>query len=148
MILKVQKLTADATLPQAAHPGDAGLDLFSAEAADIAPGASRLIRTGLAVELPAGTEGEVRPRSGLALKHGVTVLNSPGTLDAGYRGEVGVILINHGRAPFAVHRGMKIAQLLVKPVLAVDVQEVAQLSDTRRGAGGFGSTGDGRSQPR
>jgi dUTP pyrophosphatase len=89
----------------------------------------------------AGTEGQVRPRSGLALKHAITVLNTPGTVDEGYRGEVGVILINHGQTMFAVEAGMKIAQLVVTPRIQVDVQEVAELSDTQRGADGFGSTG-------
>ena len=93
------------------------------------------------MELPENTEGQVRPRSGLALKHGVTVLNAPGTIDEGYRGEVGVILINHGKAPYAIEPGMKIAQMLIKPVITVSVREADALSETRRGAGGFGSTG-------
>jgi dUTP pyrophosphatase len=141
MVLKVKRLRADAVLPHAAHPGDAGLDLFAAEDAEIASGAARLIHTGIAIELPPETEGQVRPRSGLALKSAVTVLNTPGTIDEGYRGEVGVILINHGRGTFVVEKGMKIAQLIVKPVLPVEVREVAELSETLRGAGGFGSTG-------
>jgi dUTP pyrophosphatase len=141
MILKVKRLTPDAVLPRAAHPGDAGLDLFADEAAELPPGESRLVRTGISVELPGGTEAQVRPRSGLALKRHVTILNSPGTIDEGYRGEVGVILINHGREPFVVEKGMKIAQLVVKPVLHVVVEEAASLSETGRGAGGFGSTG-------
>jgi dUTP pyrophosphatase len=141
MILKVKKLAGDAVLPAYAHPGDAGLDLCSNERVEILAGESRLIHTGIAIELPADTEGQVRPRSGLAARHQVTVLNSPGTVDAGYRGEVCVILINHGRAPFVVEKAMKIAQLLVKPVIRVEVREAGELSDTRRGAGGFGSTG-------
>lgn len=140
-VLKIRRLDPAATIPHYAHPGDAGLDLFALQPAEIAPGASCLVRTGIAIELPAGTEAQVRPRSGLALKHGITVLNTPGTIDEGYRGEVGVILINHGRQPFTVERGMKIAQMVIKPVLRVDVQEVGELSDTARGAGGFGSTG-------
>jgi len=143
MRLRVKKLTPNATPPQYAHPGDAGLDLFAVERAALAPGEARLVRTGIAVELPPGTEGEIRPRSGLALKHQVTVLNSPGTIDAGYRGEIGVLLINHGRAPFVVEPGMKIAQLLVKPVLTVTVELAEELSPTARGDGGFGSTGYG-----
>lgn len=141
MILKVKKLSPGAILPRYAHPGDAGLDLCASEALQLAPGAAGLVRTGLAIELPPGTEAQVRPRSGLALKHQVTVLNAPGTIDEGYRGEVGVILVNHGRAAFSVEPGMKIAQLVVQPVLRVDVQEAPDLSDTRRGQGGFGSTG-------
>jgi dUTP pyrophosphatase len=144
MILKVKKLAPDAILPQYAHPGDAGLDLFSNQAVELGPGESRMVKTGISIELPPGTEGQVRPRSGLAAKHAVTVLNSPGTVDAGYRGEVCVILINHGRQPFAVEKGMKIAQMLVTPVLTVDVEEVRELTDTQRGAGGFGSTGLGK----
>lgn len=142
MDLKVKKLTENATLPHYAHPGDAGLDLFSTEHTIIEPGATVLVKTGISLELPAGTEGQVRPRSGLALKHSVTVLNSPGTIDEGYRGEVGVILINHGKTAFTIEPGMKIAQLLVKPVLSVNVIEAAELSDTHRGEGGFGSTGN------
>jgi dUTP pyrophosphatase len=141
MILKVQKLDPAAIAPHYAHPGDAGLDLFSNEHVELQPGDSRLVKTGVSIELPPGTEGQVRPRSGLAAKHQVTVLNAPGTIDEGYRGEVCVILINHGRAAFVVEKGMKIAQMLVKPVIRVDVQEVEALSATRRGAGGFGSTG-------
>lgn len=143
MQLKVKRLTERATLPCYAHPGDAGLDLFSSEARDLPPGESALVKTGIAVELPPGTEAQVRPRSGLALKHAITVLNTPGTIDEGYRGEVGVILINHGRETFRVEPGMKIAQMVVQPAIAVSVEEVTALSDTRRGGGGFGSTGYG-----
>lgn len=141
MILKVRRLSSDAVLPSYAHPGDAGLDLFAAEEVAIKPGESRLVRTGIAVELPVGTEGQVRPRSGLALKHAVTVLNAPGTVDEGYRGEVGVILINHGKEVFTVTKGMKIAQMVVARVERVEVTETRSLSETRRGEGGFGSTG-------
>jgi dUTP diphosphatase len=141
MQLRVKRLNSSAILPCYARAGDAGLDLFAVKAISIAPGASALVPTGIAIELPPGTEGQVRPRSGLALKHSITVLNTPGTVDEGYRGEVGVILINHGQTMFAVEAGMKIAQLVVSPRVQVDVQEVAELSDTQRGAGGFGSTG-------
>jgi dUTP pyrophosphatase len=140
-VLRVRKLRSGAILPSYAHPGDAGLDLCAAEAVTLRPGERKAVPTGLAVELPPGTEGQVRPRSGLALKHGVTVLNAPGTVDAGYRGEVAVILVNHGAAAFEVAAGMRVAQLLVKPVLTVRVEEAAALPDTARGAGGFGSTG-------
>ena len=140
-VLHVRRTNESATLPAYAHPGDAGLDLCAAEAATVRPGETRLVKTGIVIALPPGTEGQVRPRSGLALKHGITVLNTPGTIDEGYRGEVGVILINHGRAPFEVHAGMKIAQMVVQHVCRVQVEETAELSDTPRGTGGFGSTG-------
>lgn len=142
MILKVKKLAADAILPQYAHPGDAGLDLFANEHAEVTPGRSAMVKTGIAIELPKGTEAQVRPRSGLAAKHQITVLNTPGTIDEGYRGEVCVILINHGTKPFVVEKGMKIAQMVVQPVLTVEVAEAAELSDTARATGGFGSTGN------
>ena len=141
MILKVRLLLDGAMLPARAHAGDAGLDLFAAEAARVAPGEAPLVRTGIVIELPSGTEAQIRPRSGLALTHCVTVLNSPGTIDEGYRGEVGVILINHGKHSFEVTPGMRIAQLVVKPVMNVRVEAVDELSDTGRGQSGFGSTG-------
>jgi dUTP pyrophosphatase len=141
MQLKVKRLVSHAVVPQYARAGDAGLDLYASVAVALAPGAAALVGTGIAIELPPGTEAQVRPRSGLALKHSVTVLNTPGTIDEGYRGEVGVILINHGAQPFEVRPGMKIAQLVVAPRVSVDVVEVDALSDTERGAGGFGSTG-------
>jgi len=141
MKLKVKRLTPAAVLPKYAHPGDAGLDLCAAEATEIPPHGSRLVKTGLTIELPKGTEAQVRPRSGLALKHQVTVLNSPGTIDEGYRDEVEVILINHGEKPFVIEPGMKIAQMVVQPVITVQVEEAVELSDTSRGSGGFGSTG-------
>jgi len=141
MNLKVKKLNPSAILPAYAREGDAGLDLFAIKAMVIEPGKSALVPTGIAIELPSGTEAQVRPRSGLALKHGISVLNTPGTIDEGYRGEVGVILINHGANAFAVEAGMKIAQMVVSPRIQVTVEEVAELSDTQRGSGGFGSTG-------
>ena len=141
MRIKVKKLADDAVVPDYAHPGDAGLDLYANEHVQLAPGASHMVKTGISIQLPAGTEGQVRPRSGLAAKHQVTLLNSPGTIDEGYRGEVRVILINHSKTPFIVEKGMKIAQMLVKPVHTVDVVEVDELTDTSRGEGGFGSTG-------
>ena len=141
MNLKVKKLNPAATLPSYAREGDAGLDLFAVKAMVIEPGKSALVPTGIAIELPSGTEAQVRPRSGLALKHAITVLNTPGTVDEGYRGEVGVILINHGATAFTVEAGMKIAQMVVSPRIQVAVVEVPELSDTQRGAGGFGSTG-------
>ena len=141
MQLRVKRLAAAGVLPRYAHAGDAGLDLFAVVGLVLAPGGAALVRTGIAIELPPGTEAQVRPRSGLALEHTVTVLNTPGTIDEAYRGEVGVILINHGKAPFTVAAGMKIAQLVVAPRVTVDVVEVESLTDTARGAGGFGSTG-------
>lgn len=141
MKLKVYRLNKLAVIPKYEHPGDAGLDLSSVEEVEIPPGESKLISTGISIELPTGTEAQIRPRSGLALKHGVTVLNTPGTIDAGYRGEVGVILINHGRTNFKVTKGMRIAQMVIKPVIYVEVEEVNELNDSSRGTGGFGSTG-------
>ncbi len=141
MLLKVKKLRPEAIIPRAAHPGDAGMDLCAVDGAILAPGETKLIGTGIAIEVAPGAEAQVRPRSGLALKHSVTVLNTPGTIDAGYRGEVGVILINHGREPFRVEPGMKIAQMVIQSLPAVEVVEADELSDSRRGAGGFGSTG-------
>ncbi|MBP5511333.1 MAG: dUTP diphosphatase [Kiritimatiellae bacterium] len=135
------KLLPNAVLPAYAHPGDAGMDLCAAESVTLAPGARALVRTGLSMALPAGTEGQVRPRSGLAAKHGITVLNTPGTIDEGYRGEVKVILINLGDAPFVIEPGMRIAQLIIAPVFRMEVGEVTELSETERGTGGFGSTG-------
>ncbi len=119
------------------------MDLSAAVAADVvlAPGARAIIPTGFSIALPPGFEAQVRPRSGLAAKNGVTVLNSPGTIDADYRGEVGVILINHGQEPFIVTRGLRIAQMVVAPVRTIMWEEKTDLADTARGAGGFGSTG-------
>lgn len=132
-------------LPAHATPDAAGLDLRAAVPEDapvtLAPGAYALVPTGLQIALPDGTEGQVRPRSGLAFKHGVTVLNSPGTVDSGYRGEVGVLLVNHGREPFVVRRGERIAQLVVARYVPVRLTALEALDATHRGVGGFGSTG-------
>ena len=130
-------------LPAYATPDSAGMDLLAAVAAPVtlAPGERRLVPTGLAIQLPSGYEAQVRPRSGLALKQGVTVLNAPGTVDADYRGEVGVILVNLGQADFTVSRGDRIAQLVVAPVIQARWAEAASLEESQRGAGGFGSTG-------
>jgi dUTP pyrophosphatase len=127
--------------PAYATAGAAGADLVAAEDAAIAPGTVHAVATGIALAIPEGFEGQVRPRSGLALKHGVTVLNAPGTIDADYRGEVKVILINHGSEPFRVARGDRIAQLVVAPVSAAHFERVDALPSTARGEGGFGSTG-------
>ena len=141
MKLRIRRLNPDAIIPAYAHPGDAGLDLHACEDVALDPGVACLVPTGVAIELPEATEAQVRPRSGLALKHSVTVLNTPGTIDEGYRGEVGVVLINHGSATFQITRGMRIAQLVVQKRWTVEVVEVDGLTDTTRGAGGFGSTG-------
>ena len=141
MTVKVLRTDSEAQMPAYAHPGDAGMDVRSVEEVTLAPGARALVRTGLVLELPPDAEAQVRPRSGLALKHGVTVLNAPGTIDAGYRGEVGVILVNLGAEPFVVEKGMKIAQLVVAPVAQAEIVEVSAVDATDRGAGGFGSTG-------
>jgi len=128
---------------QSAHA--AGLDLLAAVPEDaplmLAPGQYALVPTGLTIALPPGYEAQVRPRSGLAAKHGVTVLNSPGTIDADYRGEIGVLLINHGAAPFAIRRGERIAQMVIAAVVQAELVPVISLSATDRGSGGFGSTG-------
>ena len=136
-----RRIDPAAKLPEYAHPGDAGMDVRSVEDVTLAPGARALVHTGLVLMLPPDAEAQVRPRSGLALKHGVTVLNTPGTIDAGYRGEVGVILVNLGTEPFTVEKGMKIAQIVVSPVAQAEIVEVASVDETDRGAGGFGSTG-------
>lgn len=143
MVLKVKKLSEDAMIPAYAHPGDAGMDLYSNERHMLKPGETALVHTGISVEIPSGTEAQIRPRSGLALKYSVTVLNTPGTLDEGYRGEVGVILINHGKTAFEVEKGMRIAQMVIHRVEHVGVVEVDELSHSVRGSGGFGSTGHG-----
>ena len=128
-------------LPAYATPGAAGMDVLAAEAVTLAPGARHAVATGFAVAIPPGYEIQVRPRSGLALKHGVSVPNTPGTIDSDYRGELKVIVINHGRDEFAIERGDRIAQLVLAPVTVAAWDEVAELDETARGAGGFGSTG-------
>ena len=139
--VKIKRIHPLAKLPKQAREGDAGMDLFSVEELDLQPGSSALIATGIQMQLPEGTEAQVRPRSGLALKHGITVLNSPGTIDAGYRGEVGVILINHGKEVFHVERHMRIAQLVVQYIPQVRIEEVEVLEASARGEQGFGSSG-------
>jgi dUTP pyrophosphatase len=128
-------------LPRYQTAGAAGLDLRADEDILLAPGERRPVPTGLAVEIPPGYEGQVRPRSGLAARHGIGMVNAPGTIDSDYRGEVVVILVNHGQAPFAARRGERIAQLVIAPVARVEVELAERLSDTGRGDGGFGSTG-------
>lgn len=141
--VRLRRLRDDAIEPRYATTGAAGLDLSAALDAPltIAPGAHAMIPTGWAIAIPAGYEGQVRPRSGLAARHAVTVLNAPGTIDDDYRGECRVLLVNHGREPFVVEPGARIAQLVVAPVTRVAIQVVEHLDDTERGEGGFGSTG-------
>ena len=141
MKLLVEKINEKAIIPFQAHEGDAGMDLFSIEEVVIKPMERTLIHTGIKIQLPKNTEAQIRPRSGLALKSGITVLNTPGTIDEGYRGEIGIILINLSDTEFKVEVGMKIAQMVIKPTLTLDVEEVIELTETTRGEGGFGSTG-------
>lgn len=145
LLLRVRRLphAADLPLPEPASAGSAGLDLRAATDSELrlAPGERVRVPTGLVLELPKGWEGQVRPRSGLAARHGVTLLNTPGTIDSDYRGEVQVIVVNLGQEPFRIVRGDRIAQLVVAPVAEVAVVEVETLSSTDRGGGGFGSTG-------
>lgn len=128
-------------LPAYATAGAAGMDVLSAEDVTLAPGARHAVATGLALAIPPGFEIQVRPRSGLALKHGISVPNTPGTIDSDYRGELKIILINHSAEPFAIARGDRVAQLVLAPVVHAVWDEVADLDETARGAGGFGSTG-------
>jgi dUTP pyrophosphatase len=150
--VRVKRLPHAADLPLPAYQSTlaAGLDLMAAVPADapvvIAPGGRAMIPTGIAIALPPGTEGQVRPRSGLAARHGVTVLNSPGTVDADYRGEINVILVNLGAEPFTIARGARIAQLIIAPMMQVIICESANLDETTRGVGGFGSTGTGKEE--
>jgi len=139
--LKVKLIDDEAVLPHRAYEGDAGLDLFSIEEKIIKAGDAGLIRTGIQIELPKGTEAQIRPRSGLALKHSITVLNSPGTIDEGYRGEIKIILINHGKEDFTIEKQMRIGQMVIAPVLKVNLIETEILADTGRSEGGFGSSG-------
>ena len=134
---------ADLPLPEYATPDSAGVDLLAAVSEDVslAPGERTLIPTGIALSLPRGYEAQIRPRSGLALKNGLTLLNTPGTIDADYRGEIGIILANFGQEPFVVERGMRIAQMVVAPVSQVSWNAVESLGGSERGVGGFGSTG-------
>jgi dUTP pyrophosphatase len=141
LAVKIQRLVPEAQVPQYAHPGDAGADLAAVLDCVIPSGQWLAVPTGLSAEIPIGFELQVRPRSGLAFKKGVTVLNAPGTIDAGYRGEIKVILINHGPESFEIKVGDKIAQLVVASVISGLFEEVLELGDSARGSGGFGSTG-------
>lgn len=141
--VQVRRLRPDAIVPRYQTADAAGMDLHAAldQPMHVQPGAAVAVPTGLALAIPRGFEGQVRPRSGLARKHAVTLTNSPGTLDADYRGPVEVLLINHGREPFTIQNGDRIAQLVIAPVSRAELVEVEELSATERGAGGFGSTG-------
>ena len=142
MRVEVQRLDPGLPLPGYAHDGDAGLDLYAAETVTLAPGARAAVRTGLAVAIPAGCAGFVLPRSGLALRQGLSLVNTPGLIDAGYRGEIRVILINHDRdTPVTLTRGDRIAQLVIQRIESADLVEVEKLPSTSRGSEGFGSTG-------
>lgn len=141
MQLRLLKLHPDAIIPQYQHEGDSGVDLHAIEPVAIAPHKTALIKTGLAAEIPIGTELQIRPRSGLALKQSITVLNTPGTVDANYRGEIGVILINHSDYTFHVEVGMRVAQMVMSPVIRPEIIVVDTITESNRGTGGFGSTG-------
>jgi dUTP pyrophosphatase len=142
-ITRLSPTTKDVPLPAYATDGSAGMDVRAAVEADmtVAPGETVLVPTGFAMAVPAGHEAQVRPRSGLAIKHGIGVLNSPGTIDSDYRGEVRIILSNFGKEPFVIRRGDRIAQMVIAPVVRAEWDERDTLEDTRRGAGGFGHTG-------
>ncbi len=141
--VQLRRLRPDAIVPRYQTPGAAGLDLHACldEPVTVAAGAVIAVPTGLAMAIPHGFEGQVRPRSGLARKHGVTVANAPGTIDSDYRGECMVLLVNLGREPFAIAHGDRVAQLVIAPVVQAELQVVAVLDETERGSGGFGSTG-------
>lgn len=139
--IRIRRISEDAVLPSYAHKGDAGMDLYSIEEKVIEPGGTALIRTGIQIELPEFTEAQIRPRSGLALKHSVTVLNSPGTIDEGYRGEIRIILINHGMESFTVEKHMRIAQMVIAKFVHASIEEAGELSPTERAERGFGSSG-------
>lgn len=141
MKLKVKRLCTEAKLPSYAHAGDSGMDLYSIEDVVLQPRERKLIKTGLQIALPKGFEAQVRPKSGLAANFGVTVLNTPGTIDSCYRGEVMVIMANFGKEPYKVEKGKKIAQMVIAKVEDAGVEEVEVLDETTRNAGGFGSTG-------
>ena len=141
LTVHVKRVITTATIPTQCYGSDSGYDLYASESYLIAPGRSSLIGTGIAVGLPPGTEGQIRPRSGLALDHAITVLNAPGTVDEGYRGEIKVILINHGHRAFHVRSGMRIAQLVIQRRMATELVEVDALNPSPRGGEGFGSSG-------
>ena len=144
--VKFIKMREDAIIPDYAHEGDAGMDLYSVEDVTIEPMEWKKVGTGLQMELPKGTEGQVRTKSGIAYNYGVFVLNTPGTVDENYRGEVGVVLFNLNKVPFKITKGQKIAQLVINEICYCKTEEVKSMSATSRGEGGFGSTGLGKNK--
>lgn len=139
--IKINKIKENAILPHYAHEGDAGVDLYSAEDYVLKPGQRILVSTGIKIAIPKGYEGQLRPKSGLALNYGISICNSPGTIDSGYRGEIGVIAINHSNEEFKIEKRTKIAQLVFNKIEKAEFEEVKDLDTTKRGQGGFGSTG-------
>ena len=141
MEIKIQKIHPDAIIPKYAHEGDSGMDLYSIEERTLPSMARTLMPTGIRIALPKGYEAQVRPRSGLALKKGISIINTPGTIDSGYRGDVGVILINHSKETVTIDKGERIAQIVIQKVECAKITEVESLDETERGQNGFGSTG-------
>jgi len=141
MQVLIKRLEKEVKMPKYEHEDDAGLDIFANEETTIKPGEIKLIGTGIQMELPQGIEAQIRPKSGLALNHGITIVNTPGTIDAGYRGEIKVILINFGKKEYKVEKGQKIAQIVFNKIEKPEIIEVSKLNESKRGAKGFGSTG-------
>lgn len=139
--IKIKKLHPDAVIPSYAHKGDSGMDVYSIEDFELKTFERKLVKTGLSFEIPFGYEIQTRPKSGLAIKHGITIVNAPGTIDSCYRGELGIILMNTGKEVYHVKRGEKIAQIVLQKVEEIEFEEVKELDETSRGEGGFGSTG-------
>ncbi|HLC97142.1 MAG TPA: dUTP diphosphatase [Candidatus Nanoarchaeia archaeon] len=139
--IKIQKIKESATMPHYAHQGDAGVDLYAAEEYDLEAGKRVLVSTGIKIAVPPGYEAQVRPKSGLALEHGISIVNTPGTIDSGYRGEIGIIVINLGNKGYKIEKGKKIAQMVFTKVEEAVFEEVSELDKTSRNEGGFGSTG-------
>jgi len=141
MKIQIKKLNPEAIVPKYAHDGDAGMDVFSVENVVLYPGERKLVHTGLSFQIPKGFEIQVRPKSGLSLKHGLTISNTPGTLDSGYRGELGVILFNTTKEVYEIKKAQKIAQIILARYEEAEIEVVEELGETERGEGGFGSTG-------
>lgn len=139
--VKIQIIKENAIIPKLAHEGDAGVDLYSTEDYELSPGARTLVSTGIKISLPDGYEAQIRPKSGLALKNGISVLNTPGTIDSGYRGEVGVIAVNFGQETYKIEKGQKIAQMVINRIERPEFRLVDELEKSKRNEGGFGSTG-------
>ena len=139
--VQIKKIKENAIVPKYAHKGDAGVDLYSTEDYILKPGERVLVSTGIQIAIPEGYEAQIRPKSGLALKNGLSIVNTPGTIDAGYRGEIGIILINHSQEEQKIEKGKKIAQMVIKKVEQAEFEEVDGLDETSRNEGGFGSTG-------